>query len=192
MIDVLALATYTFVMSITPGPNNVMLTASGANFGFRRTLPHMAGIAVGFTVQSALVCLGLGAVPWLQVALAWAGGAYLVWMGWKLVGAGAVGDARAARPLTFIEAALFQSVNPKAWVFAVTVASLFMPHDSSPWAPVAAITAVLLVVNLPSITVWTLFGSALRRFLDVPARRRGFNALMALALVGTAVVMVSP
>ena len=196
MIEMLPLATYTLVMSITPGPNNVMVTASAANFGFRRTLPHMLGIVGGFTLLVAVVCLGLGAVflrwPALQLVLAWLGAAYLLWMGWKLVGAGAVGSAGSARPLRLHEAALFQWVNPKAWVFAVTAASLFVPATGLQVPALALIVVVIGAVCLPCVAVWALFGSGLRRFLGSPARRRGFNLVMALALAGTAAVMLVP
>src|SRR5262245_55345343 len=107
-MDIAALAAYAFVMSITPGPNNVMLTASGVNFGFARTLPHMAGISIGFGAQAVLTALGFGAVfaalPALHAALGWIGAAYLCFLAWRMLGAGAVGEGRSARPLTLWEA----------------------------------------------------------------------------------------
>src|SRR5688572_32836591 len=107
MIDPLPFATYSFVMSITPGPNNVMLTASGANYGFRRTVPHLFGVTIGHTAQTLAVCAGLGAIflqwPGLQTALQWIGAAYLIYMGWRLLGSSGPKSVTSARPITFIE-----------------------------------------------------------------------------------------
>jgi len=195
MIDVFALSTYAFVMSITPGPNNLMLTASGANFGFRRTLPHMLGVTAGFCLHTVVMCLGLGAAfvrfPELQTALAWIGAAYLAYMAFKLTGAYAPDEMAAPRKaITFFEAALFQWVNPKAWLIAITVAAMFMPKQADPYLASAVIFVVLAVVNLPCIAAWALFGHGLRRFLEVPARRRVFNGVMAIALFATAAAML--
>jgi threonine/homoserine/homoserine lactone efflux protein len=194
MIDPFPFATYSFVMSITPGPNNVMLTASGANYGFRRTLPHLFGVTVGHTAQTLAVCAGLGAIflswPGLQTALQWIGAAYLVYMGWRLLGSGDPKSASSARPITFLEAAAFQVLNPKAWVMSLTTASLFMPRDMSLLAGCAYVGAMMFVINWPCVTLWALFGSSLRAQLTRPARRVAFNAVMAVALAGTAVIMV--
>ena len=123
MIDWLALGIYTLVMSITPGPNNIMLLASGARFGFRRTLPHLLGVSAGFTAQTVAVCAGLGLVterlPGLQAWLTWAGVGFMAWLAYKLLRSGPAGSVHAARPLSTLEAALFQLINPKAWVIAV-------------------------------------------------------------------------
>ena len=194
MIDAAALATYMFVMSITPGPNNVMLTASGANFGFRRTLPHMLGITGGFAAMTLLVCLGLGAVfvrvPQLQVGLTWLGAAYLVYIAWRIIGAGAVGKSETARPLSVVEAALFQPANPKGWITAITIAALFVPAHGNLFVAIGVIFALIIAVMFPSMAVWAAFGSAMRRFLDHPARRKAFNITMAALLAATAVMML--
>src|SRR5919108_1908299 len=132
MVNPLPFVTYTFVMSITPGPNNVMLTASGARFGLRRTLPHILGICSGFVIQLLAVCAGLSVLfarlPGLQSALGWAGAAYLLYLGWQMLGAGDAGARGGHRPVSFLEAALFQFLNPKAWVMTVTAATLFLPR----------------------------------------------------------------
>jgi threonine/homoserine/homoserine lactone efflux protein len=194
MIDPFPFATYSFVMSITPGPNNVMLTASGANYGFRRTLPHLFGVTIGHTAQTIAVCAGLGAIflrwPGLQTALQWIGAAYLVYMGWRLLGSGDPKSSHAARPITFLEAAGFQLLNPKAWVMSLTTASLFMPPDVGLLAGCAYVAAMMVVINWPCIALWALFGSSLRAQLARPGRRLAFNAVMAVALAGTAVIMV--
>lgn len=194
MINPLPFATYSYVMWLTPGPNNVMLTASGAHFGFRRTLPHMLGICVGFALQLLAVCAGLGALfsrwPRLQDGLRWLGAAYLVYLGWRLLSPAAADARHAPRPVTFPEAAAFQFLNPKAWVMNLTAATLFLPREL---APVAASAYMLLwgvLVPAPCVLVWALFGTSLRSVLARPRGRLAFNAAMALALGVTAVMMV--
>jgi threonine/homoserine/homoserine lactone efflux protein len=194
MVDPLPFAAYSFVMSITPGPNNVMLTASGATFGFRRTIPHMLGISFGCAIQLLAVCGGLGAVfarwPDLQAALRWIGAAYLLYLGMQMLRSGPAGARESARPLTFQEGAIFQFLNPKAWVMTITAATLFLPHELSVLAAGGYMLGIMVVMNLPCIAVWALFGSSLRRFLERPASRMGFNAAMAVALATTGVMMV--
>ena len=194
IVDPLPFATYSFVMSITPGPNNVMLTASGAAFGFRRTIPHMLGISAGFGVELLAVCAGLGAVftrwPELQTGLRWVGALYLLYLGVRMLGSGPAKSDLSQRPVTFVEAAVFQFLNPKAWVMTITAATLFLPHEVGVLAAGAYMLAVMVVMNFPCIAVWALFGSSLRRFLERPASRMGFNAAMAVALTATGVIMV--
>jgi threonine/homoserine/homoserine lactone efflux protein len=194
MVDPLPFATYSFVMSITPGPNNVMLTASGATFGFRKTVPHMLGICVGFSVQLLAVCAGLGAIftrwPDLQTVLRWAGAAYLIYLGWRLLRSGEARAAHSPKPVTFVEAALFQFLNPKAWVMTITAATLFLPRQLGLLTACLYMVAVMAIINLPCIAVWALFGSSLRGVLAKPAGRVTFNAVMAVALVVTGIAMV--
>ncbi len=196
MLDILPLATYCFVMSITPGPNNVMVTASGVAFGYRRTIPHMLGISLGCGFQIVLVALGMGTVferwPELQDVLRWAGAAYLVYLAWRLLKAGLiVGEAEGrARPLTFLEAAAFQFLNPKAWMIAVTTATVFLPKDLNPLVGSLTMALVLAIVNYPSISVWTLFGTAMRRLLGSERLRQAFSVALSLALVLTGAAML--
>ena len=194
MPDPLPFITYTFVMSITPGPNNVMLTASGAHFGFRRTLPHMLGIVFGFVVQLLAVCAGLSALfarwPQLQSVLAWVGAAYLVYLGWRMLRAQDSAAREAHRPVSFLEAAAFQFLNPKAWVMTLTAAAMFLPRELGLLTACAYMVAIMAIVNLPCITVWALFGSSLRGFLAKPAGRVTFNVVMAVALAATGIAMV--
>ena len=128
MTELLPLVTYSIVMSSTPGPNNLMLTTSGANFGFRRTLPHILGISAGMTVQTIVTCLGLGslfvAFPTLHNVLRVAGALYLLVLAWKRAGS-AIKDVSLARPLSFWQAAAFQAVNPKSWIKSITIASVW-------------------------------------------------------------------
>lgn len=184
----LAFAGFAFVSSITPGPNNTMLLASGANYGFRRTVPHIAGISLGCMAMLLVVGLGLGqafaAVPLLYDVLRYAGAAYLLWLAWKIATAGTVKDHGdgSGRPLTFWQAAAFQWVNPKAWVMVVGAASTYAPRDDF-GRGVVVLAALLGLVNAPSICVWAGFGTALRPWLSQPRRVRVFNVGMALLLV---------
>jgi threonine/homoserine/homoserine lactone efflux protein len=194
MFDPLPYATFSFVMSITPGPNNVMLTASGANFGFRRTVPHILGISAGCGVQLLAVCAGLGALftrwPVLQAALQWVGAVYLLWLGWKLLRGGEVAERHAPEPITFLQAVAFQFVNPKAWVMSLSAVALFLPAGLGMPAASAYLIAMMIIINIPCITSWALFGTALRGLLKRPPARLAFNASMAVALVATGVIMV--
>nr|WP_171963066.1 LysE family translocator [Bordetella trematum] len=181
------LALFALVSSITPGPNNVMLASSGLTFGFRRSIPHMMGITIGFSVMILLVGLGLGALfarfPWLYTALKYGGAAYLLYLAWRIARSGPLEDgSQRARPLTFLQAALFQWVNPKAWVMTVGVVATYTPQQgflNNLW--IAALVCGL--VNLPSISVWVSFGMALRRVLHRPGAIRAFNVSMAILLV---------
>lgn len=184
--ELLPLMTYCFVMSSTPGPNNVMLATSGAMFGFRRALPQIFGTNSGVAVQTFVTCLGLGslfvAFPVLHQILRVTGALYLVFLAWKL-SASSLGEAREAKPLSFAQAALFQAVNPKSWVKSITLASVFMPVGLS--APVGAllVATVGLLIGFPSASMWALFGVAIRRALTDPRKQRIFNLTMGATLV---------
>ena len=189
MFEALALASYMGVMSITPGPNNIMLTASGVNFGFRRTLPHMLGIAFGCSLQ-LLLCAALFAQVsgWLgevRPVLAVAGCAYLLWLSLKLARAAAPGHREAARPMGFVAAALFQWINPKAWIMVLNACVLFLPRDGQ-LSAAAAMALLALLVNLPCIAVWAWGGERLRHWLQQDRALRLFNAAMASLLAATA------
>jgi threonine/homoserine/homoserine lactone efflux protein len=194
MIDPMPFATYSFVMSITPGPNNVMLTASGASFGFRKTIPHILGIVAGFSVVLFGVCAGLDVVftrwPAIQSVLRWVGAAYLVYLGWRILRSGEAQDARSRKPLTALEAAGFQFLNPKAWMMTLTAAAMFLPRELGVLTASSYMVGIMAVTNLPCITVWALFGSSMRGFLARPAGRMTFNIVLALALVATGIAMV--
>ena len=194
MVDPVPFVTYGFVMSITPGPNNLMLTASGATFGFRRTLPHILGVCVGFSAVLLAVCAGLDALfarwPDLQMVLRWAGAAYLVYLGWRILRAGEAKAGHTPKPLTFMEAGAFQFFNPKGWVTTLTAAALFLPRELGFATACTYMVVVMAMVNLPCITVWALFGSSLRGFLARPRGRVAFNVAMSLALAVTGIAMV--
>lgn len=185
----LALLVFAFTTSVTPGPNNMMLFASGVNFGFVRTIPHMCGIGVGFLTLLLGVGFGLGAlleaVPLVYTALKFMGGAYLVWIAWKIATSDSLSDrAAGARPMTFLEAALFQWVNPKAWVMSVSAMATYT-EPSNYTTSVLLVGVAFAAVNFPSVSTWAGFGSVLREWLSVPARLRAFNVTMALLLVAS-------
>ncbi len=184
--DLLPLMTYCFVMSSTPGPNNVMLASSGAMFGYRRALPQIFGQNSGVAVQTFVTCLGLGslfvAFPVLHQVLRITGALYLVFLAWKLT-ASSLGDARESEPLSFAQAALFQAVNPKSWVKSITLASVFMPVGLSAPAGALLVAVVGLLIGFPSASMWALFGVAIRRLLTDPFKRRIFNLSMGAMLL---------
>lgn len=182
----LALTLYAFATSGTPGPNNMMLLASGVNFGVRRTVPHMLGISVGHSVMVFLVGLGVAGVflahPVALVALKVAAVGYMLWLAWKIARSGAPGEGRAAgRPMTFLQAAAFQWVNPKAWAMALGAVAAYVPEPSV--GAYAAVAVVFACVNLPSVSVWAAAGQGVRRWLEGPGRLRAFNWGMAGLLV---------
>lgn len=185
----LALIAFGFVTSITPGPNNLMLLASGVNFGFRATIPHMLGIGIGFVVMVVLVGLGFGQMfallPWLHVVLKVLGTLYMLYLAWRLANGGGIGESeRPKQPMTFLQAAAFQWVNPKAWAMAVSaIAAYTVPDQFS--LSILVIGLVFGAVNLPSVSCWALFGLWLRRFLSDPRTVRRFNLAMAALLVAS-------
>jgi len=176
-------------MSITPGPNNVMVLASGARFGLRRTLPHLAGITLGFTAQTIVVAAGVGALlygmPRVRMVMQWVGIVYLFYLAIRLLRAGPVGEPKRVRPLSIWEGAAFQAVNPKAWVMALTTASVFMPVVDGSALTLLGMAVILSAVNFPCVTSWAAFGSGIRFWLNEPRRRMLFNVMMAILLVWT-------
>ncbi|MBK5569078.1 LysE family translocator [Ensifer sp. SSB1] len=183
----LALFLFAFTTSITPGPNNMMLFASGVNFGFVRTVPHMLGIGAGFFLLLIAVGFGLGAllhsVPLLYTALKFAGGAYLVWIAWKIGTSRSLSEGKAgAEPMSFLAAAAFQWVNPKAWVMAVSAMATYTSSEIYLFS-VLVVGLVFALVNVPSVSTWAGFGSALRQWLSEPSRLKWFNITMAVLLV---------
>lgn len=179
---------FAFVSSITPGPNNIMLTSSGMRFGFARTIPHMLGISAGFGAMLALCAAGVGglvlALPVLQLALKSLGSAYLLHLAWQLRRMAFRRDeSNSARPMSFAGAALFQFVNPKAWMMAVTGASAFLPPLQPVAVAVLLLCGVFVAINLCCITVWAGTGAALRRYLEQLRWQRLFCGVMVVLTV---------
>ncbi len=185
----LALATFSVVSCGTPGPNNMMLLSSGATFGFRRTLPHLFGISGGCIVMVLLLGFGLAAVlermPWLYTLLHIISTGYLLYLAWRIatsVGVGAASER--ARPLTFLDAAAFQWVNPKAWAMTLGAVTSFARLDHFT-LDIVTIAAVICVTGLPCIMLWAGGGTLVRRLLTRPGSLRLFNMTMALLLVAS-------
>jgi threonine/homoserine/homoserine lactone efflux protein len=192
---IVPMTAFALAMACTPGPNNIMLTASGLNFGFARSAPHMAGIVVGFAALLGATCAGLGllftAYPAVHVVLKVAGAAYMLWLAWKIANAGQPNGAQGSggRPLTFVEAAAFQWVNPKGVLAAVGAVALFLRPQSA----LVDITLVLVSFTLATVlavVVWTGFGTLLSGLLRDPRHARIFNIVMALLLVASIVPML--
>ena len=190
----LALIGYYFVMYITPGPNNTMLTVSGIKFGFFRTMPHLFGIPSGHALQLILVCLGLGVIfetyPMIQDIPKWIGTAYLLYLAWKILGSLKVGDKDTSSPLKYYEAVIFQFVNPKAWIICITAVSLFFPREESLLISILFLVLLSSAVNLPCISCWALFGATIRNFLKNKKIKTAIEWLMAfvLALTGASIL----
>ena len=188
-----ALLSYMAVMSVTPGPNNLMLAASGVNFGFRRSLPHLLGVSIGNGVQVLIVGLMLG---WVMAMLAgwrlWltlAGCSYLLWLSWQVWRAGAPEARKSVKPMRFIAAVAFQWVNPKAWVMVINTVLLFLPVQANV-GQVLLLAISCALINFPCISLWAALGDGLRQQLAGDQARKIFNGVMALLMTATAVYLL--
>ncbi len=186
----LGLCGFALVSSITLGPNNLMLMASGTNFGFARTLPHMLGVSIGFVVMTVLIGLGLAQIfvrfPIAYTVLKVGSVAYLIYLAWKIATAAAPkGDAAsAAKPFSFLQACLFQWVNPKAWTMALMSVTAYVPSDH-PMMGLLIVALVFGAINLPTVGLWAFLGMQMRQFLQDPVKLRTFNILAALTLLAS-------
>jgi threonine/homoserine/homoserine lactone efflux protein len=189
-----ALSAFAVVTSITPGPNNMMLMASGANFGLRRTIPHALGVGIGFTLMIVLVGVGLMELfdlfPVLNTVLKLVSVVYMLWLAWKIANAAAPSDGESSqgKPMSFVQAVLFQWVNPKAWSMALTAIALYAPDRNL--AAVLLVALVFGIINLPSTSLWAVMGVSLRGWLASPGRLRAFNWTMAALLVGSLALLL--
>ena len=189
MIQLLGLVGFSFVSAVTPGPNNILLWASGATFGLRRTVPHVLGTAVGLGAMALAAAAGiaalLAALPVLGVAMRVAGSAYLLFLAWQIARSGTLAAGEASRPLSIPEAAAFQVVNPKAWIFALGAVTTFRPPELSEVVGSLAIAAVMMAVILPAAGLWAAFGDALGSLLRRERTRRVVNLVLAALVVAT-------
>ena len=190
-----ALVSFYFVMFVTPGPNNIMLFASGVKYGFKKTIPHILGIPLGHFVQISLVSLGLGfvfqAYPMVQQVLKIIGCLYLFFLAYRMFGSLNMKESKeTGRPLKFYEAALFQLLNPKAWVIAITAVSVFFPKDESFITGLLFLTCIAPIVNLPSISIWVLFGSSIRVLISNLTVKKTIEVILAVLLVGTGLMIL--
>ena len=184
-----ALATFYFTMFITPGPNNAMLTASGMKFGFVKTLPHTIGIPIGHVIQIGITCFGLANLfliyPQVQFYMKILCFLYLLFLGWKMIGSFSLVKKNTGRPLKFYEASLFQFINPKAWSIAVTVASGFFPSEENIFVGVIFVKITAEIICFPTICLWALFGSSLRKFVNDTKNKKIVEYLLTILLVLT-------
>jgi threonine/homoserine/homoserine lactone efflux protein len=188
MNQLLGLAGFALVGSITPGPNNSLLLASGSRFGFRRTAPHVAGTAVGMGALVLAVAGGVGvvllAVPGIDLALKAVGSTYLLYLAARILGSRGAGETVAARPLGLLGGAAFQFANPKGWLFALAAAGTFLPPGLTPLAGALAVAATCAVVILGTAAVWAAGGAVLHRLTDGHAQRV-VNVALALVLAAS-------
>ena len=189
----LSMVLFACVTSITPGPNNMMVLASGVNFGYRKTLPHLLGISIGHAFMCIMVGLGLGEMfttwPITYTVVKVLGFLYMLYLAWGVAHSAALPsshESAQAKPLGFWGAAAFQWVNPKAWVMALAFFVNFLPQDAGVAAVVAA-SLLFCVVNFPCVSVWALLGAKLRHYLQVDHYRKIFNVTMAVLLVASMV-----
>ena len=201
-MDMVLFATFlnfALITSFTPGPNNLIAMASGTAFGWRRTVPQMLGIASGVSSMVLLAALGLEEVidrwPVILQIVRILGGLWLMWLAWQFVRAalfsgksGQGGITQLGKPLTFLQAAAFQWVNPKAWTMALTAITVYAADRSV--LAILLVAAMFAAVCVPCLSVWTLLGQEMRRFLTNPARLRAFNWTMAALLVASLLPVV--
>ena len=197
MIDLnlfFALVSFYFVMYVTPGPNNAMVLTSGLKFGFAKTIPHMSGITIGHIIQLILVCLGLGKIfqifPEIQQVLKIICAAYLLYLGYKIIGSFSKIKEDDSRPLKFHEAALFQIVNPKAWTISSMAASSFLPKDENLIFSILYIAIIALIICPLSISPWAAFGSSIRNLVKNDNLKALIEYFLALLLLITAILIV--
>ena len=189
-----ALISYYFVMFVTPGPNNAMLTASGIKFGFKKTIPHLIGIPFGHVIQITLVCFGLGNLfqkyPLIQNYLKWLCFIYLLYLGWKIIGSFSEHKKESGRPLKLYEAALFQFMNPKAWVVALTASTAFFPVNENFYLATIFVALTAPFICFPSICLWALFGSSIKMLIKNAKIKRIVEYFLAVLLVITAIIIL--
>ena len=191
MESILALAAFSFVSAVTPGPNNVLLWASGATFGVRRTVPHVLGTALGIGSMALAAAAGLAAlvtaVPALAVAMKVAGSVYLLVLAWRIAGAHGMAGVDIGHPLSLVQGAIFQVLNPKAWIFALGAVTTFRPADLAPVAGSVVVAVTMMAVVVPSAALWAAAGGTINRLLTTDSRRRvvslGLAALVVLTVV---------
>jgi len=193
VIQLLGLVGFSFVSAVTPGPNNILLWASGATFGLRRTVPHVLGTAVGLGAMALAAAAGIAAlltaVPVLGIAMKVAGSAYLLFLAWQIARSGTLTAGDASRPLSIVEAAAFQLVNPKAWIFALGAVTTFRPPELGEVVGSIAIAVVMMAVIVPAAGLWAAFGDALGSLLHRERTRRVVNLVLAALVVATIVLV---
>jgi threonine/homoserine/homoserine lactone efflux protein len=181
---------FAIIAAVTPGPNNVMLTTTGLNFGVRRGMPHLFGIAIGFPVMLALIGLGFGTLfqlfPLLHEIIKIIGVIYLIYLAWKIASAdGSSNQIAPSQPISFWQSAAFQWINPKAWVMGSSALAAYTSLDDSFFLQVVVISICFGAITFPCAGIWLVFGAGLQRFLKDPLHRKTFNIAMALLLIAS-------
>jgi threonine/homoserine/homoserine lactone efflux protein len=193
MAQLVALLGFSFVSSFTPGPNNILLWASGATFGFRRTLPHVVGTALGIGVMAIVSGAGIAAlvssVPQVGVGMRLAGSVYLVWLAWQIVRSGALKQGSVARPLGVGGAMAFQVLNPKAWIFALGAMTTFRPEALPVMTGTVVVALVMMSMIIPAASVWAGAGDAMSRWLSGERTRRAVSVVLGAMVIGTIVLV---
>jgi len=192
----ISLIVFGVIAAVTPGPNNVMLTTTGLNFGVRRGLPHLLGICVGFPVMLALIGLGFGTLftryPLLHEIIKVVGIVYLLYLAWRIaMTRGGMERIERSKPINFWQAAAFQWVNPKAWVMGISALAAFTSMDGNFFAQVAIICVTFSFLTFPCAGAWLVFGASLQRLLRDPKHLRVFNIAMALLLVASILPVIA-
>ena len=190
-----AISIYYVIMFATPGPNNSILTASGIKFGFIKTIPNIFGIPTGHGIQLTLVCFGFGSLflqfPYLLDILKYIGATYLLYLAWKMFGSLNIQITESkSSPLKYYEAILFQFVNPKAWVICITAVSLFYPEKENIFVGTLFMVLMATIINIPSISIWALGGSIIRRYLKNNKLKKTLECFLALLLIGTSISII--
>lgn len=193
MSELVALVPFAFVGTVSPGPNNTVLWASGLRFGFRPTIPHVLGTALGIGVLVVGVSAGIGAlleaVPAAELVLKVVGSLYLLYVAYLVLGSGGVGRTEVSNPLTVWQAIAFQCVNPKAWIFAIAAVGTFLP-PGLPWVVgVAVLAGILMAVVVGSSSIWAVGGAALGRVVDDERTRRIISIGLAAMLVASVALL---
>lgn len=193
MAQLLALLGFSFVSSFTPGPNNILLWASGATFGFRRTVPHVVGTALGIGLMALVAGAGIAAlvseVPQLGVAMRLAGSVYLVWLAWQIVRSVALKEGSVARPLGVGGAMAFQVLNPKAWIFALGAMTTFRPEALPVVSGTVLVALAMMSMIIPAASVWAGAGEAMSRWLSGERTRRVVSLVLGAMVIGTIVLV---
>jgi threonine/homoserine/homoserine lactone efflux protein len=193
MAQLVALLGFSFVSSFTPGPNNILLWASGATFGFRRTLPHVVGTALGIGVMAIVSGAGIAAlvssVPQVGVGMRLAGSVYLVWLAWQIVRSGALKQGSVARPLGVGGAMAFQVLNPKAWIFALGAMTTFRPEALPVMTGTVVVALVMMSMIIPAASVWAGAGDAMSRWMSGERTRRAVSVVLGAMVIGTIVLV---
>ncbi|WP_419763519.1 MAG: LysE family translocator [Arcobacter sp.] len=191
----LSIATFTVSSTMTPGPNNIMLLSSGLTFGYKRTIPHILGVTLGFSLMILLVGLGFGIIfekfPIVLKVLKVVGIVYLLWMAYKIATSkGGMQIKHKSKPFTFIQAALFQWINPKGWIMSLTSISIFVTSKNDSITQVLIISFIFLLSGMLSTNTWTIGGVALKRFIKEESHVRKFNMTMAILLVASVIPFI--